>query len=720
MGNCVQTSQHNQLQQEVKQFLLEKGFTISGQIVAKIKDINRVIIATKDCRQVAFKVRYFQSKLQLKEYQDQANILQRVVHPNVVQFEEHFNSNHVFFMQMEYCPSNLRQLLKEKNITCQEQFHYAMQVIRGVQAIHSINHSHKELKTQNILVNQQGNLVIGDFGLDREDDIFYQKCQCQDDLLNSQRWYVAPEIQMGQPGILQNINQPADIWSLGIILLEIFGMKYVSNFQSIEQLQQTLDLLYNQDFSFINFIDKFLIDIIKQLLHSEPSKRPGIDDVKKMFQKEIDVRFVVNRSQTDSSDDFPTDSSFYKHKIFEVNPQEVQFFLNGQRKEDDSIKRLQILFEQHHQVELYTLIQQLANIPQEVSELNLSFQDLQIDAISVRELILQTKSLPVTLQNLIYCFRNVTTTCDQSDFYQNLITKIPDKIKYLGLYIEKQSLNKKMLKDLASSLKFLPPKIKSLTLGFFQNIFTNDSFKYFSLILDLLPQNLKSLELDIENNPDISTKGYMIMFQNIGSLPVQISTLYLSLKGNSLNEESIEVLCLSLKKLHNQINQLKIDLSKSISDSVSFTRFCFHLPQIVGQHIEKLCLSFEKCNLGDEEINKLCDSLLKAQSHLLQIEIGLQQNLISNTGFHKLIQFVNANKKAKFTDLYIGNNKRIKEEEVIQVLLKIKDQIPTNYTRVGFNFGENYLIRQGLIERESYQELENEIIKINSTLSIIA
>ncbi|KAL4489450.1 hypothetical protein ABPG72_002746 [Tetrahymena utriculariae] len=720
MGNCVQTSQHNQLQQEVKQFLLEKGFTISGQIVAKIKDINRVIIATKNSRQVAFKVRYFQSKLQLKEYQDQANILQRVVHPNVVQFEEHFNSNHVFFMQMEYCPNNLRQLLKEKNLNQQEQFHYAMQVIRGVQAIHSANHSHKELKTQNILVNQQGNLVIGDFGLDKEDDIFYQKCQCQDDLVNSQRWYVAPEIQMGQPGILQNINQPADIWSLGIIILEIFGLKYVSNFCSIEQLQQTLDLLYNQDFAFLNFIDKFLIDIIKQLLNSEPSKRPGIDKVKKLFQKEIDVRFVVSRSQTDDSDDFPTDSSFQNHKIFEVNPPELQCFLNGQRKQDDSIKRLQILFGQHHQTELYMLIQQMVNMPQEVSELNLTFQDLQIDSNSVRELILQTKSLPVTLSNIMFCFRNVTTTCDQSDFYQNLITKIPDKIKYIGLYIEKQSLNKKMLKDLASSLKFLPPKIKSLALGFYQNIFSNDSFRYFSLILDLLPQNLKSFELNIENNPDISTKGYMTMFQNIGSLPVQINTLYLSLKSNSLNEESIEVLCLSLKKLHNQISQLKIDLSKSINDSISFTRFCFHLPQIIGTHIAKICLYFEKCNIADEDINKLCDSLLKAQNHLTQIEIGLQQNLISNIGFHKLIQFVNANKKAKLANLYLGNNKKIKEEDVIQMLLKIKDQIPNNYARVGFNFGENYLIRQGLIEGENYQDLENEIIKINNILYIIA
>jgi len=82
--------------------------------------------------------------------------------------------------------------------------------------MHSARLIHRDLKPSNLLLSQQCQLKICDFGLvrhigfDREDDVVLTEGVAT-------RWYRAPEILLGS----QKYDEKADMWSVGCILAEM-------------------------------------------------------------------------------------------------------------------------------------------------------------------------------------------------------------------------------------------------------------------------------------------------------------------------------------------------------------------------------------------------------------------------------------------------------------------------------------------------------------------
>src|SRR4051794_24277040 len=84
-----------------------------------------------------------------------------------------------------------------------------LQIASGLEHIHRVNVVHLDLKPANILINQQGVLKIGDFGLSMR-----VGNQCDPDM-EGDKYYMAPETLDGQ------YDMPADIFSLGLLILEL-------------------------------------------------------------------------------------------------------------------------------------------------------------------------------------------------------------------------------------------------------------------------------------------------------------------------------------------------------------------------------------------------------------------------------------------------------------------------------------------------------------------
>lgn len=172
----------------------------------------------------------------------EVNGMTKCRHENIVQLKEVVvgKSLSSIFLVMEYCEHDLGSLLDnvEGPITEPQVKCIILQVLKGLNYLHSKFIIHRDLKPSNILLNDYGCVKIADFGLAR----FYN---VPVDLMTPQvvtLWYRAPEV------ILQSTKYSTaiDMWAIGCILAELLDKKPLLPGKSeIEQMNLIIDLLGN-------------------------------------------------------------------------------------------------------------------------------------------------------------------------------------------------------------------------------------------------------------------------------------------------------------------------------------------------------------------------------------------------------------------------------------------------------------------------------------------
>ncbi|OAA63004.1 Protein kinase-like domain protein [Cordyceps fumosorosea ARSEF 2679] len=149
-------------------------------------------------------------ELKLRE----ARILQALSHAeHVVHYIDDWESNNHLYIQTEFCEEGtLEKFLGNVGRTGRLDdfriFKILQDLALGVKEIHDAGFMHLDMKPANILINFEGALKIGDFGL-------AQACPATDSVeTEGDREYMAPEMLEGKVG------QPADVFSLGLMILE--------------------------------------------------------------------------------------------------------------------------------------------------------------------------------------------------------------------------------------------------------------------------------------------------------------------------------------------------------------------------------------------------------------------------------------------------------------------------------------------------------------------
>ncbi|XP_030361634.1 cyclin-dependent kinase 3 isoform X2 [Strigops habroptila] len=94
---------------------------------------------------------------------------------------------------------------------------YLFQLLQGVSFCHSHRVIHRDLKPQNLLINEAGVIKLADFGLARAFGVPLRTYTHEVVTL----WYRAPEILMG----CKYYSTPVDIWSVGCVFAEMVTRK---------------------------------------------------------------------------------------------------------------------------------------------------------------------------------------------------------------------------------------------------------------------------------------------------------------------------------------------------------------------------------------------------------------------------------------------------------------------------------------------------------------
>lgn len=153
----------------------------------------------------------------------EAQVVASIDHPNVVRVHEIGSHLHDDYVAFEYLSGGtLSQWIKhritsegESQIAPQLAAETAIQMVRGLQAVHAHGVIHRDFKPGNVLLNEQGVLKIVDFGLARHADVL--STIGGDGLLMGTIPYMSPEQCRGN----QEVTARSDIYSLGVVLYEM-------------------------------------------------------------------------------------------------------------------------------------------------------------------------------------------------------------------------------------------------------------------------------------------------------------------------------------------------------------------------------------------------------------------------------------------------------------------------------------------------------------------
>lgn len=139
-------------------------------------------------------------------------IASSIHHPYVVPLHSAFQTpKHLVFV-MQHCPGgSLSGLFKRQgSFSVELSRHYTSQVLLALEHLHERNIVHRDVKSDNILIDQDGHAMLSDFGCSRYMGVDLAQTFCGSD------GYVAPEV-LERSGY----DDHADVYSLGVVLFEM-------------------------------------------------------------------------------------------------------------------------------------------------------------------------------------------------------------------------------------------------------------------------------------------------------------------------------------------------------------------------------------------------------------------------------------------------------------------------------------------------------------------
>ncbi|MCL5952819.1 MAG: protein kinase [Chloroflexi bacterium] len=146
----------------------------------------------------------------------EASIVAKLNHPNIIPIYDYGQSNGIPFLVMRYVEGNtLKGLLKERRLETGRILEIAHSVGGALAYAHSHDVLHRDVKPSNILIDLEGNVFLGDFGLARL--TYSGETTASRDMLIGSPYYISPEQAKGD-----SVDARSDIYSFGIVLFEMF------------------------------------------------------------------------------------------------------------------------------------------------------------------------------------------------------------------------------------------------------------------------------------------------------------------------------------------------------------------------------------------------------------------------------------------------------------------------------------------------------------------
>ena len=165
-------------------------------------------------RQVALKVlhtRFAQDREFVERFRREAESAAGLHHPNIVAVFDRGEVEGTYYIAMQYLEGRSLKQLIDAGLTPEQSVYLVRQVLEGARFAHRHGVVHRDLKPQNVIVDDEGKAVVTDFGIARAgvSEI------TQTGSVMGTPHYLSPEQAQGE-----EVTPVSDLYSIGVILYE--------------------------------------------------------------------------------------------------------------------------------------------------------------------------------------------------------------------------------------------------------------------------------------------------------------------------------------------------------------------------------------------------------------------------------------------------------------------------------------------------------------------
>jgi serine/threonine protein kinase/Tfp pilus assembly protein PilF len=207
-------------------------------------------------------------------------------HPNICTVFEIGEEDGVSYISMDFVPGRrLEEVLEDGALEVDRALKFAYQISQGLQAAHDKNIVHRDIKSANVMVDDDDRITILDFGIAR----LSGHSQTREGVTFGTIAYMSPEQAQGKA-----VDHRSDIWSLGVCLYEMLAGRFP--FESSHDTAVAYQIINQHHPSMTSLgldVPKSVSRIIDQALAKDPDDRYQLADQMladiKLARKELEA-----------------------------------------------------------------------------------------------------------------------------------------------------------------------------------------------------------------------------------------------------------------------------------------------------------------------------------------------------------------------------------------------------------------------------------------------
>ena len=153
-----------------------------------------------------------------RRFEAEAQLVARLEHPHIVPLYDYWRDPDGAYLVMRFLRGgSLRDLIERGALATDTTVHIIEQVAAALNTAHQRHVIHRDIKPDNILLDEEGNAYLADFGIAKDVNQLIQDTSDEETVSGSPA-YISPEQITGSP-----VSPQTDIYGLGIVIYEMLS-----------------------------------------------------------------------------------------------------------------------------------------------------------------------------------------------------------------------------------------------------------------------------------------------------------------------------------------------------------------------------------------------------------------------------------------------------------------------------------------------------------------